>query len=100
MKGSQLFLAAIIIGMIAFVVGILYQTNVLGTYPSRAFIALVAGAIFVVVGLLGLVVMKVIEIQQHIARLSVLIHSFQDRPSIQVSGELNSGDDLDTSPEA
>ena len=55
MKNSRLFQGAILLGVLALIVGLLYQFNVLGTPLLRATVAITVGAILVVIGLAGLI---------------------------------------------
>lgn len=56
MRSSTIYLAAIVLGVIALIVGILYYTNVLGIHPTRAYAALGIGAVLVIIGIVGMVV--------------------------------------------
>jgi uncharacterized membrane protein len=56
MKNYQLYIGAIVLGVLALVLGVLYQANILGYHPTRAYVALGAGAILVIIGVVGMVV--------------------------------------------
>lgn len=51
MNNSLLSIGAIVLGVLALVVGVLYLTNTLGYHPTRAYVALGVGAILVVIGI-------------------------------------------------
>lgn len=54
MKHPRLNQGAIGLGMLVFIVGLLYQFNLLlGYHPARATVAIIVGATLVVVGLVG-----------------------------------------------
>lgn len=52
MKNPAIFYAAIVIGIVALVVGIYYQVG--GAHPARAVAGIVVGAILLVVGIVGM----------------------------------------------
>lgn len=57
MKNFQLYLAAIVIGVIALIVGIFYLSGaVLGYHPTRGYVGLGAGVILLIIGIAGMVV--------------------------------------------
>ena len=57
MKNPRLLsVGAFVVGVLALVVGLLYQTEALGHHPTRALAAFVAGAILVLAGLAVLVI--------------------------------------------
>ena len=58
MKNSTLYIAIIIIGIIALVVGVLYQANVLGNHPTRAIAGIAAGVVLLIIGIAGMVVTR------------------------------------------
>jgi hypothetical protein len=58
MKNPILFYAVIALGVIALVIGGIYQSNVLGDHHTRALGFLILGAVFVVVGVVGMFVMR------------------------------------------
>ncbi len=58
MNNSLLSIGAIVLGVLALVVGVLYLTNTLGYHPTRAYFALGAGAILVVIGIVWMAVTR------------------------------------------
>jgi hypothetical protein len=57
MKNFQLYLVAIVLGVIALIVGILYLSGaVLGTHPTRGYVGVGAGVILLIIGIAGMVV--------------------------------------------
>jgi uncharacterized membrane protein HdeD (DUF308 family) len=58
MKNSQLYIGAIVLGVLALVVGLLFLANLFGTHHTLPYIALVVGAVLIIVGVVGMVVMK------------------------------------------
>ena len=58
MKNSQLFLGAIVLGVIALIVGVLFLVGLFGTHHSLPYIVLAIGVILVIVGIVGMVVGK------------------------------------------
>jgi hypothetical protein len=57
MKNFQLYLAAIVLGVIALIVGILYLSGaVLGYHQTRGYAGLGAGVILLIIGVVGMVV--------------------------------------------
>ncbi len=57
MKNFQLYLAAIVLGVIALIVGILYLSGaVLGYHPTRGYVGLGAGVILLIIGIAGMIV--------------------------------------------
>ncbi|HKF35856.1 MAG TPA: hypothetical protein VKB35_03055 [Ktedonobacteraceae bacterium] len=56
MKNLQLYIGAIVLGVLAVVVGVLYVANVaLGYHPTRGYVAIGVGAILVIIGIAGMV---------------------------------------------
>ncbi len=56
MRNSQLYSGAIVIGVIALIVGILYVANIaLGYHPTRGYIVLAMGVILLIIGIVGMV---------------------------------------------
>ena len=54
MRNATLYYGAIVLGIIAIVVGVLYQANIiLGYHPSRSYLAFAIGAILLIVGIVG-----------------------------------------------
>jgi uncharacterized membrane protein HdeD (DUF308 family) len=58
MTNSQIYIGAIVLGILALVVGILLLANIFGTHHTLPYIVLVVGAILVIVGIVGMVVMR------------------------------------------
>lgn len=57
MKNLPLYIAAIVIGVIALIVGVLYLSgSVLGHHPARAYAGLGVGVILLIIGIVGMVV--------------------------------------------
>jgi uncharacterized membrane protein HdeD (DUF308 family) len=58
MKNSQFYIAAIVLGVLALVVGLLFLANLFGTHHTLPYITLAVGAVLVIVGVVGMVVMR------------------------------------------
>ena len=59
MKNLQLYVGAIVLGVLALVVGVFYLVNILlGTHPTRAYVAIAVGAILLIIGIAGMVVSR------------------------------------------
>lgn len=58
MRNSMLYLAIIVIGIIALVIGVLYQVNALGVHPARAIAGIAAGIILIIIGIAGMMVTR------------------------------------------
>ena len=59
MRNAMLYYGAIVLGIIAIVVGVLYQANILlGYHPSRSYVSFAIGAILLIVGIAGVFVMR------------------------------------------
>lgn len=57
MKNLQLYIGAIVLGVLALVVGVLYIANILlGYHPTRGYVAIAVGAILLIIGIAGMVV--------------------------------------------
>ncbi len=56
MKNSQLFLGAIVIGVIALIIGILFELKLFGTHHTLPYLLLAVGVILLIVGIVGMVV--------------------------------------------
>ena len=57
MRNIQLYRGAIVLGVLALVLGVLYLTNLLlGYHPTRAYIAFGVGVILLLIGIVGMVV--------------------------------------------
>jgi uncharacterized membrane protein HdeD (DUF308 family) len=57
-KNTQLFVGAIVLGVIALIVGVLFILNLFGTHHTLPYIILAVGVILVIVGIVGMVVGK------------------------------------------
>jgi hypothetical protein len=58
MRSYQLYIAAIVLGVIALILGVLYLVNMFGYHPTRAYAALGIGVILVIIGVVGMVVSR------------------------------------------
>jgi uncharacterized membrane protein HdeD (DUF308 family) len=58
MRNATRYYAIIVIGIIALVVGILFQVQVLGNHPTRAIVLLIVGIILLIFGIVGMVMMR------------------------------------------
>ena len=58
MRNSTRYVAIIVIGIIALVVGVLFQVQVLGYYPTRAIVLIAVGVILLIFGIVGMMVMR------------------------------------------
>ncbi len=59
MKNLQLYVSAIVLGVLALVVGVFYLANILiGYHPTRAYVAIGVGAILLIIGIAGMVVSR------------------------------------------
>lgn len=58
MRAFQLYIGAIVLGVLAIVLGVLYLANVIGYHPARAYAALGAGVILVIIGVVGMMVSR------------------------------------------
>ena len=57
MKNFQLYIAAIVLGVIALIGGILYLNGaVLGYHPTRGYVGLGVAVILLIIGLVGMIV--------------------------------------------
>ena len=57
MRNFQLYIAAIVLGVIALIVGVLYVSGaVLGYHPTRGYVGLGAGVILLRIGIVGMVI--------------------------------------------
>lgn len=54
MRNRAIYYGAIIIGIIALIIGILYTAGVFGLHPVRGPIILAVGAILVIIGIIGM----------------------------------------------
>ncbi|MGH2482616.1 MAG: hypothetical protein ACRDHW_23465 [Ktedonobacteraceae bacterium] len=58
MRNTTLYGAIIVIGIIALIIGVLYQVNVLGVHPTRAIAGIAAGIILIIIGIAGMMVTR------------------------------------------
>ena len=58
MRRNQLYIGAIVLGVLALILGVLYLANILGNHPTRAYVALGAGVILVIIGVVGMMVSR------------------------------------------
>ncbi len=59
MKNLQLYVGAIVLGVLALIVGVLYLANIfLGYHPTRAYVALGVGVLLLLIGIVGMVVSR------------------------------------------
>lgn len=58
MKNTQLFLGAIVLGVIVLIVGILFVLGLFGTHHSLPYILIGLGVLLLIVGIVGMVVGK------------------------------------------
>ena len=58
MRNSTLYIAIIVIGIIALIIGILYQVQALGYHPTRAIAGIAIGVILLIIGIAGMMVTR------------------------------------------
>lgn len=58
MRSNQLYIGVIVLGVLALILGVLYLANILGYHPTRAYVALGAGVILVIIGIVGMMVSR------------------------------------------
>jgi uncharacterized membrane protein HdeD (DUF308 family) len=58
MKNATIYYAAIAIGVIALILGILFQVHVFGTHHILGYAGLGVGILLIIVGVVGMVVSK------------------------------------------
>lgn len=58
MKNAAIYYAAIALGVIALIVGILYITGILGVHHARGYAGLGVGVLLIIVGVVGMVMSK------------------------------------------
>lgn len=58
MRNARQYVAIIVIGIIALVVGVLTQVQALGYYPTRAIVLIVVGVILLISGIAGMMVTR------------------------------------------
>ena len=57
MRNLQLYIAAIVLGVLALIVGVLYISGAgLGYHPARGYVGLGAGVILLIIGIVGMVI--------------------------------------------
>jgi uncharacterized membrane protein HdeD (DUF308 family) len=54
MRNNQVYIGAIVIGVLALIVGIMLLANIFGTHHTLPYIVLVVGAILVIAGIVGM----------------------------------------------
>jgi uncharacterized membrane protein HdeD (DUF308 family) len=56
LRNTQLYIGAIVLGVLALIVGVMFIANILlGYHPTRAYIAFGVGIILLIVGIVGMV---------------------------------------------
>lgn len=58
MRNSMRYVAMSVIGSIALVVGVLFQVQVLGYYPTRAIVLIAVGVILLIFGSAGMMMTR------------------------------------------
>ena len=58
MRNSTRYVAISVIGIIALVIGMLFQMQVLGYYPTRAIVLIAVGVILLIFGIAGMMVTR------------------------------------------
>jgi hypothetical protein len=58
MRNSTRYVAIIVIGIIALVMGVLFQMQVLGYHPTRAIVVIAVGVILLIFGIAGMMVTR------------------------------------------
>lgn len=59
MKNLQLYIGAMVLGVLALIVGVFYLANILlGYHPTRAYVAIAVGAILLIIGIAGMIVSR------------------------------------------
>ncbi|GAC1635286.1 MAG: hypothetical protein NVS4B7_21550 [Ktedonobacteraceae bacterium] len=59
MRNTTLYYGAIVLGVIALIVGLLYMTNsIVGFHPNRAYVAFGIGVVLLIIGIVGTVVAR------------------------------------------
>ncbi len=58
MRNATRYVAIIVIGSIALVVGVLTQVQALGYYPTRAIVLIVVGTILIISGIVGMMLTR------------------------------------------
>ncbi len=58
MRNSILYVGIVVVGIIALIVGVLYQANAFGYHPTRAIAGIVGGVILIIIGVAGMLVVR------------------------------------------
>lgn len=58
MRNATLYVVIMLIGVIALVVGVLYQVQAFGYHPARAIAGIAAGIILLIIGIAGMMVTR------------------------------------------
>ena len=58
MRNSTRYVAIMVIGLIALILGVLFQEQVLGYHPTRALVVMAVGVILLIVGSAGMIVTR------------------------------------------
>ncbi|HCF84219.1 MAG TPA: hypothetical protein DEV72_03335 [Ktedonobacter sp.] len=59
MRNTTLYYGAIVLGVIALIVGVFYLNNIIvGFHPTRAYIAFGIGVVLLIIGIVGAVVAR------------------------------------------
>jgi uncharacterized membrane protein HdeD (DUF308 family) len=58
MRNATLYVVIMVIGIIALVIGVLYQVQALGYHPTRAIAGIAAGIILLIIGIAGMMVRR------------------------------------------
>jgi uncharacterized membrane protein HdeD (DUF308 family) len=58
MRNATLYVVIMVIGIIALVIGVLYQVQALGYHPTRAIAGIAAGIILLIIGIAGMMVTR------------------------------------------
>ncbi len=58
MRNSILYVGIVVVGIIALIVGVLYQANAFGYHPTRAIAGIAGGVILIIIGVAGMLVVR------------------------------------------
>lgn len=58
MRNATLYIAIIVIGIIALIVGVLYQVQAFGYHPARAIAGIAIGVILLIIGIAGMMMTR------------------------------------------
>jgi uncharacterized membrane protein HdeD (DUF308 family) len=58
MRNTTLYAIILVIGIIALVIGVLYQVQALGFHPTRAIAGIAVGIILIIIGVAGMVAIR------------------------------------------